>query len=73
MQQKVPGSVASPKVIQESQSHTVVQDIAGIRKLGKDYRYTKENLYEHVTSHAEYFISAGFQGLTVTEYIAEGS
>jgi hypothetical protein len=70
--QQVPGSVASPQAIQE-QSLPVVQDIAGFRKVGEAHRYTKENLYEHVDGHAEYFISAGFQGLTVTEYIAEGS
>ena len=71
--QQVLGSAASPQAIQESQPLPVVQDIAGFRKLGEAHRYTKENLYEHVDGHAEYFISAGFQGLTVTEYIAAGS
>ena len=73
VQQEVLGSVASPKVVQESQPLPVVQDIAGFRKIGEAHRYTKENLYEHVDGHAEYFISAGFQGLTVTEYVAAGS
>jgi len=59
--QEVPGPAASP------------QDIAGFRKMSEARLYTKENLYEHVNGHAEYFISAGFQGLTVTEYIASGS
>ena len=67
------GSVASPQAIQGSQPISVAQDIAGFRKLGEAHVYTKENLYEHVDGHAEYFISAGFQGLTVTEYIATGS
>lgn len=31
-------------------------------------RYHKDNLYEYINGHAEYFISAGFQGLTVAEY-----
>ncbi len=73
VQQEVLGSVASPKVAQELQPLAVAQDIAGFRKFGDEHRYTKENLYEHVDGHAEYFISAGFQGLTVTEYIAAGS
>jgi len=58
---EVPGPAALP------------QDIAGFRKMNGPRLYTKENLYEHVNGHAEYFISAGFQGLTVTEYIASGS
>ncbi|MGO9953145.1 MAG: DUF6599 family protein [Dissulfurispiraceae bacterium] len=71
--QEAPGSIAASGVIQESKPLTVVQDIAGFRKFGEDHRYSKENLYEHVDGHAEYFISAGFQGLTVTEYIETGS
>jgi hypothetical protein len=73
VRQEVPGPAASPQAIQESQPLPIAQDIAGFRKLGEARRYTKENLYEHVDGHAEYFISAGFQGLTVTEYIAAGS
>ena len=71
--QEVPGPSALPQVLKESQPLPVAQDIAGFRKMGEAHRYTKENLYEHVDGHAEYFISAGFQGLTVTEYIASGS
>jgi len=73
VQQEVLSSAASPKVVQESQPLPVVQDIAGFRKIGEVHHYTKENLYEHVDGHAEYFLSAGFQGLTVTEYNAAGS
>jgi hypothetical protein len=76
-QQEVPGPVPSPQAIQESRTltvnHNTGQDIAGFRKLGEERHYTKENLYEHVDGHAEYFIGAGFQGLTVTDYIATGS
>lgn len=71
--QEVSGPVASPQAIQESQPLPVNQDIAGFRRVGEVRRYTKENLYEHVDGHAEYFISAGFQGLTVTEYVSAGS
>jgi len=73
MQQEVPAPAAFPQVLQESHPVLVAQDIAGFRKMSEARRYTKENLYEHVDGHAEYFISAGFQGLTVTEYIASGS
>ncbi len=34
--------------------------------------YMTENLYENVNGHAEYFISAGFNGLTVGEYGRKG-
>ncbi|NOY64536.1 MAG: hypothetical protein GXO97_03960 [Nitrospirae bacterium] len=30
--------------------------------------YRKDNLYEYINGHAEYFISAGFRGLIVREY-----
>ena len=76
VRQEVPAPAASPHAIQESQPLPInqnIQDIAGFRKIGEIHRYTKENLYEHVDGHAEYFISAGFQGLTVTDYIATGS
>lgn len=48
-------------------------DIAGFRQVGRGRHFTKDNLYEHVNGHAEYFISAGFAGLTVTEYKASDS
>ncbi len=77
VRQEVPRSIASPQAMQESQplpvNKEVAQDISGFRKLGEPRRYTKENLYEHVDGHAEYFISAGFQGLMVTDYISAGS
>ncbi len=73
LRQDVPGSIIPRQAIQESPPIAVAEDIAGFRKLGETRRYTKENLYEHVDGHAEYFISAGFQGLTVTDYIAVGS
>jgi len=68
-----PGPVASLQSMRESQSPPAVQEIAGFRRLGQAHRYTKENLYEHVDGHAEFFIGAGFQGLTVTEYVGTSS
>jgi len=44
------------------------KEIEGYRALGVERHFTKENLYEHVDGHAEYFIGAGFKGLTVIEY-----
>jgi hypothetical protein len=40
---------------------------------GSIQNYTRENLYEYVNGHAEYFISAGFENLAVAEYIRAGS
>jgi hypothetical protein len=75
--QEVPGPLTSPQTLEEPQplpaNQDVAQDISGFRKMGESRRYTRENLYEHVDGHAEYFISAGFQVLTVTNYISAGS
>jgi hypothetical protein len=68
-----PGPVASLQSMRESQSPPAIQEIAGFRQRGEAHRYTKENLYEHVDGHAEFFIGAGFQGLTVTEYVGTSS
>jgi hypothetical protein len=72
--QAVPGPAAALQVIREAQPAPAAQDIiAGFRKLGEARHYTKDNLYEHLDGHADFFIGAGFQGLTVTEYAAAGS
>jgi hypothetical protein len=47
--------------------------IAGLRQIGRAQHFTKDNLYEHVNGHAEYFISAGFVELTVIEYVSADS
>ena len=77
LRQEAPGPPALPQAMQESRplpvNQDITQDIARFHKLGEARRYTKENLYEHVDGHAEYFISAGFQGLTVTDYLSAGS
>lgn len=44
------------------------ETLAGYSRIGRPQLFTRDNLYEHVNGHAEYFISAGFMGLTVTEY-----
>lgn len=43
-------------------------EISGYIRIGQVRSYVKENLYEYVNGHAEYFISAGFTGLAVGEY-----
>ena len=47
--------------------------IAGLRQTGRAQHFTKDNLYEHVNGHAEYFISAGFVELAVIEYVSSDS
>lgn len=47
-------------------------EIAGLARTGQVRLFTKENLYEYVNGHAEYFISAGFVGLAVGEYRRAG-
>lgn len=49
------------------------KSLSGFRQIGRERHYTKDNLYEHVNGHAEYFISAGFAGLSITEYAAADS
>jgi hypothetical protein len=48
-------------------------EISGYTLTGRARAYTRENLYEHINGHAEFFISAGFLGLSVGEYRAEGA
>ncbi len=45
----------------------------GYNQVGQMRTYTKENLYEYINGHAEYFIGAGFVGLYVGEYIKTGN
>ncbi|MBA4371917.1 MAG: hypothetical protein C0402_03540 [Thermodesulfovibrio sp.] len=44
--------------------------LSGFRQTGRGKTYTKDNLYEHVNGHAEYFIGAGFVQLSVSEFTA---
>lgn len=43
-------------------------EIDGLTKAGPTKPYTKDNLYEYVDGHADYFITNGFNSLTVAEY-----
>ena len=73
VRQETPGSAASLQPVQESSAPAIARGIAGFQQLGPLHNYTKENLYEHVDGHAEYFISAGFVALAVAEYVSAGS
>ena len=68
-----PASVNSPRPAEKALSAPAGKDIAGFRPMGEGRRYAKDNLYEHVDGHAEYFIGAGFAGLTVTGYSTAGA
>ena len=46
--------------------------ITEFSRIGQIRTFTKENLYEYVNGHAEYFISAGFSRLSVGEYSEAG-
>ncbi|HAM52078.1 MAG TPA: hypothetical protein DCP92_15835, partial [Nitrospiraceae bacterium] len=72
-QQETPSPAVSLQSIRESPAPAVGGGITGFRQLGQPQNYTKENLYEHVDGHAEYFIGAGFMALTVRDYISEDS
>ncbi len=48
-------------------------EIDGFSKSGQTRIYTKDNLYEYINGHAEYFIGAGFISLSVVEYVKSGA
>ena len=73
VREAAPSSAASLQFTRESPAPTAVGGITGFRQLGQPHNYTKENLYEHVDGHAEYFIGAGFMALTVMEYVTADS
>jgi len=47
--------------------------LAGLQRAGQVRRFDKENLYEYIDGHAEYFIGAGFRALAVGEYGDSGN
>jgi len=48
-------------------------EFAGYNLKGRVRIFTADNLYEYINGHAEYFISAGFEGLSVGEYVKVGT
>jgi hypothetical protein len=75
------GQQYDPALIQFQSSQTgkdnmssfLPREIAEFSQIGQVRSYARENLYEYVNGHAEYFISAGFIRLAVGEYSATGS
>jgi hypothetical protein len=49
------------------------RQIGEFSRSGQVRVFLKENLYEYVNGHAEYFLSAGFERLAVGEYIQTGT
>ncbi len=49
------------------------ESIAGLRRMGQIRHFDKDDLYEYINGHAEYFIGAGFKGLGVGEFAAPES
>jgi hypothetical protein len=47
--------------------------IAGLVRMGQIRHFGKDDLYEYINGHAEYFIGAGFRGLGVGEFAVPGS
>jgi hypothetical protein len=45
--------------------------LAGRARVGQLRSFSRETLYEYVNGHAEYYLSAGFEGLAVAEYGAD--
>jgi len=70
------GQSYDPALINFSPSQSGIDSLSGffpdeietLSRSGQIRTYTKENLYEYVNGHAEYFISAGFVKLSVGEY-----
>jgi hypothetical protein len=74
------GQVYSPDLLELGQAGTSTAApanlfparLAGMDRAGPVRRFDKENLYEYINGHAEYFIGAGFRGLAVGEFGADG-
>jgi hypothetical protein len=47
--------------------------LAGLQRAGQVRHFDKDNLYEYINGHAEYFIGAGFRALAVGEYGDSGN
>ncbi len=71
--QEASSSSAAPQTVQESPAAAGAGEFPGFLQIGRAHTYAKDNLYEHVDGHAEYFIGAGFVGLTVSAYKSAAS
>jgi len=71
----IEGQKYDPPVVQfsenplEAELKALLPDTIGLNAVrGRIRIYYKNNLYEYINGHAEYFISAGFRALIVKEY-----
>jgi hypothetical protein len=64
---------ASSEISTGAEAAQFPREIDGFSRSGQVRLYSKENLYEYVNGHAEYFLSAGFEPLAVGEYIRTGT
>lgn len=68
-----PALIKFKPLSEEASSITFPREIEGFSIGSQPRRYSKENLYEYINGHAEYFIGAGFVSLFVGEYAKKGS
>src|SRR5512140_3495651 len=75
--EQAPGSIGAGSPSDPGKTQTLPGpdsgNITGFLQVGRERLYTKDNLYEHVDGHAEYFIGAGFSGLSIREYAPAAS
>lgn len=64
---------AAPDESVAAETAFLPEKIGDFTRAGALRFFTEENLYEYVNGHAEYFISAGFEGLAVGEYALPGA
>jgi hypothetical protein len=49
------------------------EQLVGMPRFGQLRSYHSDNLYEYINGHAEYYLSAGFNALTVAEFAPDGA
>ncbi|MBF0152190.1 MAG: hypothetical protein HQL64_00380 [Magnetococcales bacterium] len=54
-------------------AHMFPEGLGTLQRMGPVREYTRENLYEYINGHADFFIGAGFRHLTVSEYGPPGA
>ncbi len=58
---------------QEIEASFLPYEFKILSRAGQPRVYNRENLYEYINGHAEFFIKSGFLKLTVTDFIKKGS
>ncbi len=58
---------------QETEASFLPDKFEILNRAGQPRIYNRENLYEYINGHAEFFIKSGFLKLTVADYIKKGS